>query len=234
MRILEPRYVHAGQPVATGYAEDGSEGIFVHTAALMESGDSAEFAFMRSEVSREKPVDYPELARLLHEERERGGHVVWVVGPAVLRARSRRPPGCENGYARVPRWQCGRRPRHRAGAARDDARHDRTSVRCPAGTHSHARDQPDRARQLNPQRRRAGAARQRHHAPASGNSVPTSRGSIRDDGPLDTITDVVRARAVARARTEGNHDHDATALHQSPSATCCPRMCRRAGTQLRR
>src|SRR5690606_28593153 len=37
VRILEPRYVHAGQPVATGYAEDGSEGIFVHTAALMGS-----------------------------------------------------------------------------------------------------------------------------------------------------------------------------------------------------
>jgi lysine-ketoglutarate reductase/saccharopine dehydrogenase-like protein (TIGR00300 family) len=44
---------------------------------------------MRSEVSREKPVDYPEMARLMRNERDRGGHIVWVLGPAVLHSRGR-------------------------------------------------------------------------------------------------------------------------------------------------
>jgi hypothetical protein len=44
---------------------------------------------MASEVSREKPVDYVHLARLLIEERERGGYVVWVTGPALVHSRAR-------------------------------------------------------------------------------------------------------------------------------------------------
>lgn len=91
-RVLEGRYVRAGQPVAMGLAEDGSEGIFVDATGLLghpETGPEGEFKFMSSEVSREKPTDYGEMARILVEERERGGHFVWVVGPAVLHSRGR-------------------------------------------------------------------------------------------------------------------------------------------------
>jgi lysine-ketoglutarate reductase/saccharopine dehydrogenase-like protein (TIGR00300 family) len=90
-RVREGRYVRAGEPVAVGLAEDGSEGIFVHATGFL-SGDAAgegEFKFMSSEVSREKPTDYVQMARLLVEERRRGGHVIWVVGPAVLHSRGR-------------------------------------------------------------------------------------------------------------------------------------------------
>ena len=89
LAVIEGRYVRAGQPVATGLAEDGSEGIFVHSAAFVAPDAGDEFQFMRSEVSREKPVDYTELARLLRAEKERGGHIVWVLGPAVLHSRGR-------------------------------------------------------------------------------------------------------------------------------------------------
>ena len=92
LRVVEGRYVRAGQPVAVGYAEDGSEGIYVHsTGFLSEEAGAAEdeFQFMRSTVSREKPVDYALMSRLLREERDRGGHIVWVLGPAVLHARGR-------------------------------------------------------------------------------------------------------------------------------------------------
>ncbi|MGH7555959.1 MAG: hypothetical protein ACREMQ_23395, partial [Longimicrobiales bacterium] len=90
LQIVEGRYVRAGSPVVVGYTEDGSEGVFVHTTGFAgEEGSSDEFQFMRSEVSREKPVDYAQLARLLRAERDRGGHIVWVVGPAVLHARGR-------------------------------------------------------------------------------------------------------------------------------------------------
>jgi lysine-ketoglutarate reductase/saccharopine dehydrogenase-like protein (TIGR00300 family) len=91
-RVLEGRYVRAAQPVAVGLAEDGSEGIFVHATGLMgepEPGTEGEFKFMSSSVSREKPTDYNEMARILVDERERGGHFVWVVGPAVLHSRGR-------------------------------------------------------------------------------------------------------------------------------------------------
>ncbi|CAA9350114.1 MAG: hypothetical protein AVDCRST_MAG89-3078, partial [uncultured Gemmatimonadetes bacterium] len=92
-RVLEGRYVRAGQQVAMGLAEDGSQGIFVHASGLMgaegDVGPEGEFKFMSSEVSREKPTDYGEMARILLDERERGGHFIWVVGPAVLHSRGR-------------------------------------------------------------------------------------------------------------------------------------------------
>ena len=91
-RALEPRYVRAGQRVALGRAEDGSEGLYVHAAGFLgdfEAGPEGEFKFMSSEVSREKPTDYAEMARILVDERERGGHIVWVIGPAVLHSRGR-------------------------------------------------------------------------------------------------------------------------------------------------
>jgi lysine-ketoglutarate reductase/saccharopine dehydrogenase-like protein (TIGR00300 family) len=91
-RVVEGRYVRGGEPVAMGFAEDGAQGIFVDSVGLMggyEEGPEGEFKFMSSEVSREKPTDYPEMARLLVDERERGGHFVWVVGPAVLHSRGR-------------------------------------------------------------------------------------------------------------------------------------------------
>ncbi|MBA4157163.1 MAG: hypothetical protein H0X65_06770 [Gemmatimonadetes bacterium] len=91
-RVLEARYIRAGQQVAVGLAEDGSEGIYVHASGFWgeaEAGPEGEFKFMSSEVSREKPTDYAQMARLLVEERMRGGHVLWVVGPAVLHSRGR-------------------------------------------------------------------------------------------------------------------------------------------------
>lgn len=91
-RVLEGRYIRAGQPVAVGHAEDGSQGIYVNATGFIAGAEDAadgEFRFMSSDISREKPVDYAEMARLLVEERRRGGHVVWVVGPAVLHSRGR-------------------------------------------------------------------------------------------------------------------------------------------------
>jgi lysine-ketoglutarate reductase/saccharopine dehydrogenase-like protein (TIGR00300 family) len=89
--IREGRRVRAGEKVAVGAAEDGSDGILVHTAAFL--GDSTangagEFKFMTSEVSREKPIDYAEMARILIEERERG-YPIWVTGPALVHSRAR-------------------------------------------------------------------------------------------------------------------------------------------------
>jgi lysine-ketoglutarate reductase/saccharopine dehydrogenase-like protein (TIGR00300 family) len=88
IEVVEGRYIRRGQNVAVGSAEDGTEGIFVNSTGFIDPA-TGEFAFMRSEVSREKPVDYPEMARLLLSERDRGGYIVWVLGPAVLHSRGR-------------------------------------------------------------------------------------------------------------------------------------------------
>jgi len=86
--VREMRRVRSGDLVAVGKKEDGTEGIYVHTEAA-GGHDDGEFKFMASEVSREKPIDYVHLARLLIEERERGGYVVWVTGPALVHSRAR-------------------------------------------------------------------------------------------------------------------------------------------------
>ncbi|HEX6534402.1 MAG TPA: hypothetical protein VF041_07385 [Gemmatimonadaceae bacterium] len=87
--VREMRRVQRGELVAVGFAEDGSEGIFVHTDAFLGDAAEGEFKFMTSEVSREKPIDYALMARLLVDERERGGYPVWVTGPALVHSRAR-------------------------------------------------------------------------------------------------------------------------------------------------
>ena len=87
--IREGRRVKAGDRVAVGAHEDGREGIFVHLGAFMGGGADGEFKFMTSEVSREKPIDYAQMARILIEERDRGGYPIWVTGPALVHSRAR-------------------------------------------------------------------------------------------------------------------------------------------------
>jgi lysine-ketoglutarate reductase/saccharopine dehydrogenase-like protein (TIGR00300 family) len=88
--VREGRRVREGDRVAVGQAEDGSEGIYVHASAFLgEAGEGGEFKFMTSEVSREKPIDYSLMARILVDERDRGGYPVWVTGPALVHSRAR-------------------------------------------------------------------------------------------------------------------------------------------------
>jgi lysine-ketoglutarate reductase/saccharopine dehydrogenase-like protein (TIGR00300 family) len=87
--VREPRRVRKGERVAIGYAEDGTEGIFVHTGAFLGESEEGEFKFMTSEVSREKPIDYALMASLIVDERDRGGYPVWVTGPALVHSRAR-------------------------------------------------------------------------------------------------------------------------------------------------
>lgn len=87
--VREGRRVRAGDRIAVGLAEDGSEGIYVHAHGFHRPTSANEFAFMGTVVSRERPIDYPQMARVLLEQRDRGGYIVWVVGPAIVHARAR-------------------------------------------------------------------------------------------------------------------------------------------------
>src|SRR5688500_19944711 len=75
--VREGRRVKKGDAVAVGVREDGSEGIYVHAGAFLGEAAGGEFKFMSSEVSREKPIDYGLMARILVDERDRGGYPVW-------------------------------------------------------------------------------------------------------------------------------------------------------------
>jgi lysine-ketoglutarate reductase/saccharopine dehydrogenase-like protein (TIGR00300 family) len=87
--VREGRRVRAGDLVAIGREEDGSGGIYVHAYGFHRPSSPNEFSFMGTVVSRERPIDYPQMARLLIQERDRGGYIVWVVGPAIVHARAR-------------------------------------------------------------------------------------------------------------------------------------------------
>jgi lysine-ketoglutarate reductase/saccharopine dehydrogenase-like protein (TIGR00300 family) len=87
--VREGRRLRKGDRVALGKHEDGSDGIYVHAQAFLTPGADGEFKFMTSEVSREKPIDYGQMARLLIEERDRGGYPIWVAGPALVHSRAR-------------------------------------------------------------------------------------------------------------------------------------------------
>jgi lysine-ketoglutarate reductase/saccharopine dehydrogenase-like protein (TIGR00300 family) len=206
LRTLEARYVKRGQLVSSGFAEDGSEGIFVNASGFQLGGaaTSDEFQFMSSAVSREKPVDYAHIAQLMYEEKKRGGHIVWVVGPAVLHSRGRDVVTwfIENGYvgAFLGGNAVGVHDIEQAllGTTLGMDRVGRP-VHGGHAFHMRAINRIAAAGSI------AGAVQQgiltngimhacvTHHVPF------ILAGSIRDDGPLpDTVTDVVRAQELMR------------------------------------
>ena len=204
-RVIEGRYVRKGQPVAVGYAEDGSEGIYVNfTGFLGGSKASGEFQFMSSEVSREKPVDYALMAEMLRAEKARGGHIVWVVGPAVLHSRGRDVVTwfIENGYV-------GALLGGNAVAVHDIEQAllgttlgmDRSGRPVSGGHAFHMRaiNRIALAGSIREAVRQGVLTQGIMHACVT-NDVPfVLAGSIRDDGPLpDTVTDTVRAQELMR------------------------------------
>ncbi|CAN5330202.1 hypothetical protein BH24GEM2_BH24GEM2_15490 [soil metagenome] len=232
-RVLEARYVQAGQPIVVGLAEDGSGGIYVHAAGFWgeaEAGPEGEFKFMSSEVSREKPTDYHAMARMLVEERARGGHVIWVVGPAVLHSRGRDTLAwfIEQGYVNV------------LFGGNAVAVHDVESAIMGTTLGMNGRGVPVEGghafhmRAIN-RVRVAGGIRE---AVAAGvvtrgimhtlvtQGVPyILAGSIRDDGPLpDTITDVVACQEAMKQHTRRATAviMIATALHSIATGNMLP------------
>jgi lysine-ketoglutarate reductase/saccharopine dehydrogenase-like protein (TIGR00300 family) len=90
LETIEPRRLRRGELVAMGEAEDGTQGIVVYTQGFLGGVHGAnEFRFMSTEVSRERPVNYEELAARVGEEKRRGGYLVWVIGPALVHSRAR-------------------------------------------------------------------------------------------------------------------------------------------------
>lgn len=100
--VRELRHVRKSDPIAMGLAEDGREGILVHDPFAKEA-ESEAFAFMSSDVSREKPMDYDGIVDELLRQRDEGGYVVWVVGPALVHSRGRQDMAwlIDNGFVQA-------------------------------------------------------------------------------------------------------------------------------------
>lgn len=108
VRVVEFRNIREGDLVVVGRTEDASEGIYVHVNCwTKEEEDDAKntFAFRQSR-SRETSFtqDYEDLVELLKHEKENGGYVVWVLGPACsFDVEARRVMGelIANGYCQA-------------------------------------------------------------------------------------------------------------------------------------
>ena len=85
IEVKEFRRLKKGDLVAVGRSEDGSNGIYVHATAFTqpESQGEKSFAFRQGR-SRETAyaMDYDSIYDLLRYEKEHGGHITWVLGPA--------------------------------------------------------------------------------------------------------------------------------------------------------
>lgn len=93
LMIKEFRLVRRGDLVAVATAEDASQGVFVWDKGFEAEGHEAAgeeaFAFMGTEVSREKPVNYEAIFGEFLRNRGVDGFILWVIGPALVHARGR-------------------------------------------------------------------------------------------------------------------------------------------------
>ena len=85
INIVEFRNLKKGDLVAVGRTEDASEGIYVYTEGFSTGSNQEKEVFsFRTQRSRETAYskDYDELYELLRYEKENGGNILWVMGPA--------------------------------------------------------------------------------------------------------------------------------------------------------
>ncbi len=209
LTVREPRDLKEGTLVAMGDAEDGSHGILVEHELVADGRPETDaFKFMSTEVSRERPVDYEVLARLLVEERLRGGYITWVVGPALVHARAREEVVwfIRHGYVSV--FLSGN-----ATAAHDiEAALYSTALGITAAGEAVRHGHAHHIRAIN-QIKTVGSIEQAvrdecitegiMHALVTSDVPYVLAGSIRDDGPLPgVITDAIEAQRAMREHTQ--------------------------------
>lgn len=86
LNVVEPRNVKVGDLVILGRTECGEEGIYLYSNGFITSKTEQlddQFVFRQGR-SRETSYarDYDQLIELLKYEKENGGNVLWVMGPA--------------------------------------------------------------------------------------------------------------------------------------------------------
>lgn len=85
LSVVEMNKLKTDQKIVFGDTEDGSQGIYV-TNLSQGSEKDGHFSFMTNDISRERRVNYSDLANVLKHAREEDGKIIWVLGPAVVHA----------------------------------------------------------------------------------------------------------------------------------------------------
>jgi lysine-ketoglutarate reductase/saccharopine dehydrogenase-like protein (TIGR00300 family) len=87
---VEMRLARQGDDVLIASDEHGRQGVVVDSDGFLAGSHGVnEFQFMGTPVSRERPVNYDDLAERLHAQKTCGGYVLWVTGPALVHSRAR-------------------------------------------------------------------------------------------------------------------------------------------------
>ena len=206
LEIKEFRRIRKGDLVAVAQQEDGSDGVLVWDKGFQQSSQEEEaFSFMSSDVSREKPTDYNSLLDAFQKNKD--GHIVWVVGPALVHSRGREALEwlIRNGYV------------HCLLSGNAVAVHDIEAALYGSTLGMKSDGTPAEAghschmRAIN-EVKNAGSVKEIVLSGKIKTGIMKSlvdsdvpfilAGSIRDDGPLpDTITDALEAQALMREHT---------------------------------
>jgi lysine-ketoglutarate reductase/saccharopine dehydrogenase-like protein (TIGR00300 family) len=236
LEVKEFRLVKKGELVAVATKEDGSEGVLVWEKGFEDEDDVTQaeaFAFMASEVSREKPVNYDAIFEKFLENRGSSGYIVWVIGPALVHARGRE----------ALQWMITHGFTHAVLAGNAVGVHDveaalyGSTLGMKADGTGHAGGHVFHMRAIN-EVKKAGSIRALvesgrvksgiMHALTVSNVPYVLAGSIRDDGPIpETIVDALEAQAAMREQTTKATMvvMVASALHSIAAGNMLPTFC---------
>jgi lysine-ketoglutarate reductase/saccharopine dehydrogenase-like protein (TIGR00300 family) len=239
LEVREFRLVKKGDLVAVATAEDGSEGVLVWDRGFVDAVDETEepepFAFMASEVSREKPVNYDAIFRDFQKNRGEDGFILWVIGPALVHARGRIAMEwmIRNGYCH------GVITGNAVGVHDVEAALFGTTLGMRADGSGEAKGHASHMRAIN-EVKKAGSIRALvdegrltsgiMHALTATETPYVLGGSIRDDGPLpETIVSATDVQSAMRELTVKATMvvMVATALHAIAAGNMLPTFCTR-------
>jgi lysine-ketoglutarate reductase/saccharopine dehydrogenase-like protein (TIGR00300 family) len=234
--IKEFRLVKKGDLVAVATKEDGSEGVLVWDKGFAEETDATHaeaFGFMSSEVSREKPVNYEAIFQQFMENRGDKGHILWVIGPALVHARGRDAMEwlIHNGFAHCV-FAGNAVGVHDVEAALFGStlgmKKDGTPEVGGHAYHMRAINEVKKAGSIKALVEQGKVKDGIMHACTVTDTPFVLAGSIRDDGPLpETITDALAAQGAMREYTNKATMvvMVATALHSIAAGNMLPTFC---------
>jgi lysine-ketoglutarate reductase/saccharopine dehydrogenase-like protein (TIGR00300 family) len=244
LEVKEFRLVRKGELVAVATKEDGSEGVLVWDKGFEDEADVTHdetFAFMASEVSREKPVNYEAIFSKFMENRGASGYIVWVIGPALVHARGREAMEwlIHNGFVHAVLTG------NAVGVHDVEAALYGSTLGMKADGTGHAGGHAFHMRAINDVKiagsiqalvdeGRVGSGIM--HALTVAKVPYVLAGSIRDDGPLpETIVDTLAAQGAMREQTTKATMvvMVASALHSIAAGNMLPTFCVAPGGEIR-
>lgn len=236
--------IKKGDLIACATAEDGTEGVLVWSHGFEDPNAAANtqdaFTFMATEVSREKPVNYPAIFDEFMKNRGAHGRILWVIGPALVHARGREAMEwlIHNGFC------------HCLFAGNAVGVHDveaamfGSTLGMKADGSGAAHGHAYHMRAIN-EVKKAGSIRALveqgkvrsgiMHALTVTKTPYILAGSIRDDGPIpETVSDTLQAQGLMREYTNQATMvvMVATALHSIATGNMLPTFCTRPNGEI--